>query len=98
MARKRRRFSEEFKVEAIRMMTDGGISMSAVARELDISANLLRRWKKAYEADVGEAFPGNGRVRSQDEELRRLRHEVAVLRQERAILKKATEFFARESR
>jgi transposase len=49
-------------------------------------------------APVGDVFPGNGKLTSQDEELRRLRHENAVLREERAILKKATAFFARESR
>ena len=98
MTKKRRSFSQEFKVEAVRMVVDGGSSISAVARELGVSENGLRRWKKQYEADAEEAFPGNGRVRSQDEELRRLRREVAVLRQERDILKKATAFFARESR
>lgn len=98
MTRKRRRFSQEFKVEAVRMIIDGGSSIAALARDLGVSANGLRRWKKQYEADAQEVFPGNGRVHSRDEELRRLQREVVVLRQERDILKKATVFFARESR
>ena len=98
MTRKRRSFSEEFKLEAVRMVLDGGRSVSGVARELGISANGLRRWKQGYERDAPAAFPGHGRVRSPDEEVRRLQREVAVLRQERDVLKKATEFFARESR
>ena len=89
MTRKRRRFSQEFKVEAVRMIIDGGSSIAALARDLGVSANGLRRWKKQYEADAQEAFPGNGRVHSRDEELRRLQREVVVLRQERDILKKA---------
>ena len=98
MTRKRRRFSQEFKVEAVRMIIDGGSSIAALARDLGVSANGLRRWKKQYEADAQEAFSGNGRVHSRDEELRRLQREVVVLRQERDILKKATMFFASESR
>ncbi len=98
MARKRRKFSREFKIEAVRMIVDRGRSISSVAEDLDVGENLLRRWKAQYEDDAEVAFPGNGRVQSQDEELRRLRREVSVLRQERDILKKATELFARESR
>ena len=97
MSKKRRSFSQEFKLEAVRMVIDGGGSISATARGLGISENGLRRWKKLYERDAEEAFPGNGRVSSQDEEVRRLKREVAVLRQERDILKKATALFARGS-
>ena len=94
----RRRFSREFKVEAVRQVVDMGHPVAHVARELDISASILRRWKERFEEDPSEAFPGNGRMKAEDEELRRLRREVVMLRQERDFLKKTAAFFARESR
>jgi transposase len=97
MSETRRRFSREFKVEAVRQVVDGGRPVAQVARELGISASVLRRWKQRFEEDPAEAFPGNGRMRSEDEELKRLRREVARLRQERDFLKKAAAFFAKES-
>jgi transposase len=99
MTRRRRQFSAEFKQEAVRLV-DGGRTVSEVARSLDIRADLLRKWQRQFAtaADPREAFPGHGRLSSQDEEVRRLRREVAVLREEREILKKATAFFARDSR
>ena len=84
----RRRFSREFKVEAVRQVLESGRPLAQVARELDISASVLRRWKQQVGADPSEAFPGNGRMKAEDEELRRLRREVVRLRQERDFLKK----------
>ena len=97
MTGSRRRFSREFKVEAVRQVVDMGHPVAHVARELDISASILRRWKERFEEDPSEAFPGNGRMKAEDEELRRLRREVVMLRQERDFLKKTAAFFARES-
>lgn len=94
----RRRFSREFKVEAVRQVLENGRPLAQVARELDISASVLRRWKQQVEADPSEAFPGNGHMKAEDEELRRLRREVVRLRQERDFLKKTAVFFAGESR
>ncbi len=94
----RRRFSREFKVEAVRQVLENGRPLAQVARDLDISASVLRRWKQQVEADPSEAFPGNGRMKAEDEELRRLRREVVRLRQERDFLKKTAKFFAGESR
>ena len=94
----RRRFSREFKVEAVRQVLENGRPLAQGARELDISASVLRRWKQQVEADPSEAFPGNGRMKAEDEELRRLRREVVRLRQERDFLKKTAVFFAGESR
>lgn len=88
MTGSRRRFSREFKVEAVRQVVDMGHPVAHVARELDISASILRRWKERFEEDPSEAFPGNGRMKAEDEELRRLRREVVMLRQERDFLKK----------
>jgi transposase len=100
--RQRRRFTQEFKLEAVRLATRGDRPVSEVARELDIGAEMLRQWKRQAEARVGQPpsdiFPGNGKLMSQDEEIRRLRREVAVLREERDILGKATAFFAKGAR
>mgnify|MGYP001820479295 FL=1 len=67
MAGSRRQFSREFKVEAVRQVSDGGRPLSRVARELDISASVLRRWKQKFEEDPSEAFPGNGRMKAEDD-------------------------------
>ena len=100
--RKRRRYTHEFKLEAVRLASAGDKSLSEVARELGIRSDMLRQWKYQAEGRVGQAarevFPGNGKLTSSDEELRRLRRENAQLREERDILKKATAFFARDTR
>ena len=91
----RRSFSREFKVEAVRLMTDGGLSVAQASRDLGIRESVLGRWKKQLAADPEEAFPGKGHLKSQDEELRRLRRQNEILRQERDILKKAVGIFSR---
>ena len=98
--RPRREFTPEFKLEAVRLAMSGEKSLRQVARDIGVHENLLRSWKRqALERSGGEEiFPGNGKLTSQDEELRRLRRELAVTRQERDFLKKATAFFAKESR
>lgn len=103
MSRKRRQFSREFKLEAVRLATAGDRSVAEVARELGVNAEVLRSWKRQLEKSGGETpasdvFPGNGKLTSADEELRRLRRENAILREERDILKKATVFFAKDAR
>ncbi len=95
MARKRRSFSREFKLEAVGLMTDGGLSVAQASRDLGISVSVLGRWKRQFVEDPAEAFPGKGRLKPQDEELARLRRENEVLRQERDILKKAVGIFSR---
>lgn len=94
MGHHRRRFSREFKVEAVRMVTEGGHRLSDVARDLDLRPDMLRRWKKQFEQEGGDAFPGPGRLRPADEELGRLRRENRRLREERTILKKALAIFS----
>jgi transposase len=102
MRKTRRQFSAEFKIEAVRLANAGDKPLAQVARELGIRGDMLRSWKRQFQARVGHAapdvFPGNGKLVSQDEEIRRLRRELAVVREEREILKKAAAFFARESR
>jgi len=92
---KRRRHTREFKIQAVKMITEQGLSASEVGRDLDINPNMLRRWKTELTNSVGTAVDA-GEL-SEQEELKRLRKEVRELRMERDILKKATAFFAKES-
>ena len=100
--RRRRQFTQEFKLEAVRLATNGSQSLSAVSRELGIRPDMLRQWKRQREKRAGQdrtdIFPGNGKLTSQDEEIRHLRRENARLREERDILGKATAFFAKGAR
>lgn len=89
MGQKRRKFSREFKLEAVRLITEKGYSMAQVGRDLELRPDMLRRWKKQLADDPAEAFPGEGRLRASDEEVFRLRRECERLRDERDILKKA---------
>lgn len=102
MAEPKRKFTPEFKLEAVRLATSGEKPLAQVARELGILPNLLRNWRRQVEGRDGrpaaDVFPGNGRLPSQDEELRRLRRENETLRQERDFLKKTARYFAKESR
>ena len=87
--RRRRRFSQEFKLDAVSMVVDHGRDLYEVSRELDIRPDMLRKWKRKFKADGQQACPGSGKLKPGDEELRRLRRDVQRLRQERDILKKA---------
>ena len=93
----RRKFSKEFKVEAVRLITEAGVSVSQASRDLDIGEKMLRRWAKELADDPREAFPGLGKMKPEQEEIARLQKEVAKLKMERDILKKAAAYFAKES-
>ena len=94
MARPRKTYTAEFKLNAVRMVTDQKLSVAEAARRLGVGENLLRLWKKAFLDQGTDAFPGHGRLSPADEELRRLRAEVARLKAERDLLKKAAAYFA----
>jgi transposase len=94
MARQRTTYTAEYKVQAVRMITDQRLSLAEVARRLDVSESLLRIWRKAFLGRGEAAFPGHGRLSPADDELRRLRAENARLRAERDLLKKAAAYFA----
>jgi transposase len=96
MARKRRTFSPEFKEETVALVLDQGMSVSQVARDLDIGQTVLRNWVKQAKVDRGDN-PGGALNTEEKEELRRLRRENKRLKQEREILKKAAVFFAKET-
>lgn len=98
----RRHFTPEFKLEAVRLAEGSDRSVNEIAHELGIRPNVLRQWRRQAAARAGqplpEIFPGQGRFASRDEEIRRLKREVAQLQEERDILKKAAAFFARTTR
>lgn len=85
-------YTLEFKQEAVRLVSEGGMSVARGARDLGLNYNMLARWKRELQANGERAFPGKGN--SQQEENDRLRREVEILRQERDILKKAVGIFS----
>ena len=93
----RRRFGREFKLEAVRLVRDRGVTVAQAARDLDLHENLLRKWVKDFAADPQDAFPGQGQMKPEQLEIERLRREVTKLKAERDILKKAAAYFAREA-
>lgn len=95
MAR-RKTYSREFKIEAVKLVTEHGMTRKQVARDLGVDIGTLRSWIKQFTDDPQRAFPGKGHVR--DEELRQLKREVEQLRQERDILKKAIGIFSQMPR
>ena len=90
----RKTYTREFKLQALRMMTDQSLSVAEVARRLGVRENLLRNWKKAAKEHGQDAFPGHGHPSPAEDELRQLRAEVHRLRAERDLLKKAAAYFA----
>jgi transposase len=97
MAKKRRTFSREFKLEAVKLVTEQNYSFAEAARSLGITEGLLRKWHLVGTSEAEQAFPGHGNRSPFEEENRRLRAEIQRLQMERDILKKATVFFAKES-
>lgn len=95
MTKARRSYSREFKEEAVRLVVEGGRTGHEVALELGVPASSVNRWRKQLEADGPEAFPGKGRLKSTDEEMRRLERELRHMREERDILKKAVAIFSK---
>lgn len=93
----RRKFSREFKVEAVRLIKERGISVAQVGRDLDVHENVLRKCMRELAADPSHAFPGHGQVKPEQLEIDRLRREVTKLRAERDILTTAAAFCAREA-
>jgi transposase len=94
---RRRKFSREFKLEAVKLVTQLGVPEPQAAKDLDVLENVLRKWMRELREEPQEAFPGNGKQRIQEAELARLRKEVTKLTMERDILKKAATHFAKES-
>lgn len=90
----RKEFDREFKIGAVALVVNEGKSMTQVAKDLGIGLSTLHKWVKAHKAHgAKDAFPGSGKLRPEDEELRRLREEVRLLRMERDLLKKTMGYF-----
>ena len=94
----RRVYTSQFKREAVELVEREGVSVAEAARRLGVEQTLLRSWKLKFQEQGDQAFPGAGQRTAIEEEVRQLREENARLKMERDILKKATAFFARESR
>ena len=92
---KRRRYSEEFKREAVQLTHQPGAMVSHIARDIGVGAGLLGRWRRELEESKGKAFPGSGVPR--DQEMLTLKRELARVKKERDFLRDAAAFFARES-
>jgi transposase len=93
----RREFSREFKLEAVKLVKERGVTAAQAARDLDVHENVLRKWVRELAADPQQAFPGKGLMKPEQAEIDRLKKEVAKLKMERDILKKAAAYFAKAS-
>ena len=100
MTRKRKRYTAEFKIEALRLVRESGKAVMQIARELGIQADLLHSWKRQAEkaAEAKDAFPGHGKLSPEAAENERLRRELERVTQERDFLKKAAAYFAQPPR
>ena len=94
--RTRKRYTPEFKREAVSLVTEHGYSKAEAGRSLDVNPNQIRRWQLALEADGSDAFPGQGKLTPDQKRIRDLESENRRLRMEKDVLKKATVFFMQE--
>ena len=90
----RKTYTREYKLRALKMLTDDGLSIAEVSRKLGVTEGCLRAWRTAADERGAAAFPGHGNVSPEDAELRQLRAEVARLKAERDLLRKAAAYFA----
>ena len=95
MSEKRKTYDKEFKLSAVKMIVEGAMSVSQVSKDLGINENSLHNWKRAYLEDQQNAFPGKGRMKPEEEELRMVKKELARVTKERDILKKAIGYFTK---
>ncbi|MFC2046626.1 transposase [Chloroflexota bacterium] len=98
MSKKRRTYTREFKLDAVRLAETSDESMAQIERNLGISEGCLRKWRSRMAADGENAFPGHGNLPPDQERLRQLERELEMVRQERDILKKAIAIFSRASK
>jgi transposase len=94
----RRKHDRNFKIEAVRLVTEGGRRVAEVARDLGIHENLIYKWRQEFTEDKDYAFPGTGNLKPADEELRRLKRQLEDVTEERDILKKALAIFSKRPR
>ena len=94
----RKKYTKEFKLDAVSLVLEQEYSRSEAARSLGINANMLGRWIKEFESEDGQSFRGNGKLTADQERIRELTKQVKRLELEKEILKKATVFFAAETK
>lgn len=92
--RKYRHYDQQFKVDAIRLVVDGGQSVLQVSRDLGVTRSLLQHWVQEFQRNPDGAFPGKGRLGPERQELEDLRRKLAQAEEEREILKKALAVFS----
>ena len=93
----RRKFTREFKLEAVRLIRDRGVSYSQASQDLKVHTSQLRDWVKKLSDDPQHAFPGHGQMKPEQLEIARLKRELTKLQAEQDILKKAAAYFAKGS-
>jgi transposase len=93
----RRKYTREYKLEALNLIREQGVSIRRASVDLGIHENTLRAWLKEFAADPQHSFPGHGQMKPEAAEIARLRREVTKLKAERDILKKAAAYFAKET-
>ena len=98
MPKQQKVYTREFKLEAVQLVKSSGKPMSQIARELGISDSALYHWSKQLAEEGEQAFPGSGHQSAQEEEIRRLKRELDITRQERDILKKVVSIYSRDAR
>ena len=96
MVSRRKTYTREFKIETVKLVTDGGGHVPEIARDMGIHANTLYNWIQQFSAKPEEAFPGKGNVASDAEIIRQLKRENERLKMEREILKKAMAIFSKD--
>ena len=92
----RRSFSREFKLEAVKLVKERGVSVMQAAKDLGLSPSVLGRWVREASVDPKQAFPGRGQMKPDDAEVARLKRELAKTKAERDILKKTIGFFVKD--
>lgn len=90
----RKTYDRDFKVSTMKLILEKHQSVAKVSRDLGVSQNTLHKWKRAFLDDSRHAFPGNGKVTAHEAEVLRLKRELALVKEERDILKKAVGIFS----
>ena len=96
--KRRKKYTRQFKIDAVSMVMNGERNVADVARELEIKADVLYQWIREFRVEKTEAYPGKGRLGPQEEELRRLRRELEEAKEDRDILKKALAYFSKHGK
>lgn len=93
--KRRRKFDKEFKQRTVGLVKEGSLTVMEIAEDLGIESRNIYRWVREYNSDPQDSFPGKGRLKPEDEELRRLKRQLVDVTEERDILKKAISIFSK---